>query len=166
MAWNVAAVFLTLSVPLVIFLRHNGYGIVRPETLVIHGLNLVAFLVLELPLTVFLRHQAYGLLWPETLAIHGLTLLGAAVCGLVMTFGGTPGRIVAATALAVLVVDVQTDWITAVGLRLLLNVLGWGLVFWVVRRRVRSFLVALAVPMLIIAFLTPSPATVHEAGTP
>lgn len=126
----------------------------------------VSFLVLLIPLTVFLRHNSYGILRPEILVILGLTLLAALLLGLVSALGRTPGRVLVATFLAVMIVDIQTDWITTVGLRLLLNVLGWGLFFWLVRARIPTVLTALAVPMLAVSLVTSGPPPMHEVGTP
>jgi len=121
---------------------------------------------LAVPLVLFLKHQGYPLGRPETLVLLGLTLLTGMLCGLIMTWGRTAGRVVVVTALVVLLVDVQTNWITTLGLRLLLNILGWGFLCWLLRRHLPRILVWVAVPMLVAAVLTPGPPARVVVGEP
>ena len=96
--------------------------------------SLAATLLLWLPLVIFLRHNRYPLFTPEVGVLLGITALAGLFWGSVMTVGRTPARVAVTTLLAVLVVDVQTDWITTWGLRLLLNVALFGTLAFLLRR--------------------------------
>lgn len=94
-----------------------------------------ACFVLATPLLNFLRHNGYPLWRPEVGLLALVLVAAAALLGAVMYRTGQVGRAVVLVALMTLVVDVQTEWITTVGLRLLLVVGALSLVAWVFRRR-------------------------------
>ncbi|MCK9996298.1 MAG: hypothetical protein KAH56_08475 [Candidatus Krumholzibacteria bacterium] len=124
------------------------------------------FLTAVLPLLIFLKHSDYSLHAPETLIIFGLILIFALVCGLLMIPGGTPARIIIFAWLAVLIVDVQTDWITTLGLRLLLNSIFFGVLFWFLRRRLTRLVVIMVGLMVLVTVLLPGEETVIKTGEP
>lgn len=108
-----------------------------------------ASLILLLPLLVFFRHNDYDLLRPEVAACVAWVVGAGLFWGLVMGLGGLIGRVLVTTLLLVLLVDVQSDWLTTVGLRLLLNVVGFGAVAWLVRRRLSRVVVVLFGAMIL-----------------
>jgi len=123
-----------------------------------------ATLVLLLPMLVFLRHNDYPLLRPETLSTLLLVALAGLFWGLLMWFGRRSGRIVVTTFLLVLVVDVQTKWITTAGLRLLLTVLAMGALAWLIRRYSSQILVVLFGAMVLGTLFQPADRMVRHRG--
>jgi len=100
------------------------------------------------------------------LVIFGLILVFALVCGLLMIFGRTPARIIILACLAVLVVDIQTDWITTLGLRLLLNSIFFGVLFWFLRRHLSRLIVIVVGLMVLATAVLPGEERVTKAGEP
>ena len=125
-----------------------------------------ATLLLFLPLFIFLKYNAYPLTHPEILLCLALTGLAGLFWGLVMSLGRGPGRLVVTVFLAVLIVDIQTDWITTFGLRLLLNVIFFSVLFWLVRKRLSRFVVLLAGLMVIATLVSPAREQVKVTGSP
>ena len=68
--------------------------------------------------------------------------------------------------LAVLVVDIQTKWITTWGLRLLLNTIFFTVLFWFLRRHLSRITVLVAGAMLLGTLVMPGRAQIRYAGTP
>ena len=124
------------------------------------------FLIAVLPLLIFLKHNGYSLHAPEILVIFSLILVFALVCGLLMIPGGTPARIIIFAWLAVLIVDVQTDWITTLGLRLLFNSIFFGILFWSLRRRLSRLVVFVVGLMVLVTAVLPGENRVTKAGEP
>ena len=124
------------------------------------------FLVAVLPLIIFLKHSGYSLYAPEILVILSLVLGFAGVCGLVMAVGRAPARVIIFTWLAVLVVDVQTDWITTLGLRLLLNLVLFGALFWLLRRHLTRLMVVAGGLMVLVTAVMPGETRVIRDGEP
>jgi hypothetical protein len=124
-----------------------------------------ATLILLLPLAIFFRHNDYPLLQPEV-GLCALWVFGAGACwaGL-MTVGRTVGRVLVTTLLLLLLVDVQTDWLTTVGLRLLLNLVAIGGVAWLLRRRLSQVVVVLFGAMLVATVVQPPGRMVRQQGT-
>ncbi len=114
-----------------------------------------ATLLLWLPLLIFLKDHDYPLVKPETAICLACILVAGLFWGMLMCLGRTPGRIIAMVFLAILVVDVQTDWITTLGLRLLLNILFFGTIFWFLRKRLSKFVVVVAGCMVLGTVLMP-----------
>jgi hypothetical protein len=75
-------------------------------------------------------------------------------------------RIIIFAWLAVLIVDVQTDWITTLGLRLLLNSIFFGVLFWFLRRHLTRLVVIAAGLMVLVTVLLPGEKTVTKTGDP
>ncbi len=124
------------------------------------------FLVATIPLVNYLKHAEYSLVSPEILIIYGLILIQAFIFAYLMIPGGAPLRVFIYGALAVLVVDVQTDWITTIGLRLLLNILFFGGLFWILRRRLTSFIIVVAGAVLLSTLVLPGGDGVVRTGEP
>ena len=124
------------------------------------------FLVAAIPLVNYLRNAEYSQVSPEILIIYGLILVLAAIFAYLMVPGGSPLRIIIYGALAVLVVDVQTDWITTIGLRLLLHSLFFGGLFWILRRRLTSFVIVVAGAVLLSMLVLPGGNRVIRSGEP
>ncbi len=124
------------------------------------------FLVAVLPFAIFLKHTGYSLLTPEILTIFGLILGFAVLCGILMIPGRAAVRVFVFAAMAILVVDVQTDWITTVGLRLLLNVVFFGTLFWFLRRRLTLIILFLAGAMVLGTVVLPGQNPVVHVGEP
>ena len=82
---------------------------------------------------VFLRFNGYGIKHPEVFVCCGLIAVAGLGWGLLMGLGQV-ARVLVTTFLLVLLVDVQTEWLTTVGLRLLLNVALLGAATWFLRR--------------------------------
>ena len=113
-----------------------------------------AALLLLLPFLVFLRHNDYGILSPEIATCTLLILLAGFFWSLLMGLGQAV-RIVVTTFLIVLLIDVQTEWLTTVGLRLLLNVIGFGLLCWLMRRVLSRAVVVVVAAMTLATILQP-----------
>ena len=124
------------------------------------------FLAAVLPILIFLKHSDYSLHSPEILALFALILVFALVCGLVMIPGRNPARVFIFTFLALLVVDVQTDWITTVGLRLLLNTIFFGVLFWLLRRYLSRLIVVIIGMMVLVTAVLPGYEGVENVGDP
>lgn len=124
------------------------------------------FLAAALPFLIFIKHAHYSLHAPEILAIFGLIFVFAVVCGLVMIAGRMPARVTVFTFLALLVVDVQTDWITTVGLRLLLNTIFFGVLFWLLRRRLSRLVVLTIGLMVLVTAVLPTDERAEHVGDP
>jgi len=114
------------------------------------------FLILVLPLTIYLKHIDYSLFAPEVLSIFALILLLSAVCRLAALPGKTPAYVITLTAVAVLAIDIQTDLITTVGLRLLLISGFFGTLFWFMRKHMPNFIVLVAGALVLATVLLPS----------
>jgi len=123
-----------------------------------------AILLLGLPLIIFLKYNAYPLAHPEVLLCLALIGLAGLILGVVMSLGRSPGRIVVMVFLAVLVVDIQTDWINALGLRLLLNFIFFSTLFWFLRKRLSPAVVLVAGLMVMGALVSPSGKQVRING--
>jgi hypothetical protein len=134
----------------------------RIRTLILDAL--AATLILWLPLIVFLRHNRYPLVSGEVGILLGLVLVAGLFWGGIMSLGRTPGRVAVVAFLAVVVVDVQTDWITTWGLRLLLNVLFFGAAAWLLRRRLPLAAILLAGIMILGTLITPPGPAFRRAG--
>lgn len=131
------------------------------------GLNAaVATLLLWLPFVVFLKHNSYGLACPEVLLLAGLMALAGLIWGAVATVGRTVGRVAVFAFLAVLVVDVQTGWITTFGLRLLLNAVVFGILAWLLRRRLAPAVILLAGVMTLGTVVAPGRPPHARTGPP
>ena len=124
------------------------------------------FLAAVLPLIIFLKHSGYALLVPEILVIFSLVLGFALICGLLVFFGRTPARIIILTSIAVLIVDIQTDWITTLGLRLLLNIIFFGTMFWLLRRHLTRLVVVMVGLMVLVTAVMPGEKWVTRVGEP
>jgi hypothetical protein len=123
-----------------------------------------ATLMLWLPLFIFLKHHAYPLARPEIALCIVFVVAAGLFWGLVMSLGRVPGRIVVMAFLAILVVDIQTEWITTWGLRLLLNVLFFSTLFWFFRKRLSRIVVVLVGVMVLATLVAPSREQVRIAG--
>lgn len=124
-----------------------------------------ASLVLLLPLLIFFRHNDYDLLRPEVAACVFWVVVAGLFWGGVMCLGGLIGRVLVTTLLLILLVDVQTDWLTTVGLRLLLNTVGIGGVAWLLRRRLSRVVVVLFGAMLVATLFQAPGSMVRRQGT-
>jgi len=114
-----------------------------------------ATLMLLLPLLIFFKHHDYPLHRPESVLFLGLVVFAGLIFGMGMNLGRVPGRFIVTVFLAVLVVDIQTNWITTWGLRLLLNVLLFSCLFWFLRRRLSQVVLVVAGAMVIGTLVTP-----------
>ena len=123
-----------------------------------------ATLLLWLPLFIFLKHHAYPLTRPEIFLCLVIVGLAGLFWGMVMSLGRLPGRIVVMVFLASLIVDIQTDWITTWGLRLLLNVLFFSTLFWLLRKRLSRLVVLLAGVMVLATLVSPPREQVRITG--
>jgi hypothetical protein len=123
-----------------------------------------AILMLWLPLIIYLKHHAYPMVSPEAVLCLVLTAAAGLFWGLLMTVGRTPVRLAVTVFLAVLIVDIQTDWISGWALRLLLNVLFFSTLFWFMRKRLSQIMVLLAGVMILGTLVTPSREQVRIAG--
>lgn len=121
-------------------------------------------LTLLLPLLIFLKHHDYPLTQPESSLLLALVIPVGLVFGLLMSLGRIPGRLALTVFLAVLVVDIQTTWITTWGLRLLLNVLGFGILFWFLRRHLSQVVLIIAAAMVVGTLVTPGREQVWTGG--
>lgn len=128
--------------------------------------TMAAFLVLAVPLVTFLRYHHYPLHQTETFVVFGLVAMAALFWGLLMTLGRTAGRVAVITFLCVLAVDVQTEWITTLGLRLLLNVLFFGVLAWFFRRRLAVIACGAAGAAVLASLVTPAAPLVTRTGLP
>ena len=126
--------------------------------------SLAATLLLWLPLVIFLRHNQYPLFTSEVMILLGIFAIAGLFWGGVMTAGRTAARVAVVTALAVLVVDVQTDWITTWGLRLLLSILVFGTLAWFLRRPLAGAVILLAGLMILGTLVTPTGPAARRAG--
>lgn len=124
-----------------------------------------AFLVLLLPLLIFLKHHDYPLARSEITLLLLVVLLAGLLCGVAMSLGGVWGRWLVSVFLAVLVVDIQTHWITTWGLRLLLAVLFFGVLFWFLRRRLSQVVVLVAGVMILGTLVAPARQQVRTSGS-
>lgn len=124
------------------------------------------FLLGVLPLVIFLKFAGYPLLVPETLVMYLWTLAMACVGGLLMIPAGTPLRVAVFTALCVLIVDVQTTWITTWGVRLLLNIILWGMLGLLLRRHLSRIMVWMGGAMVLASLFVTSPTLLVEHGRP
>lgn len=124
------------------------------------------FLLAVLPLVIFLKNAEYSLLAAESFVIFGLILGFALLCGLLLVIEGKIFRIIVFTFLAILVVDVQTDWISTLGLRLLLNVIFFGGLFWLVHRHLSRILVLMVGLMVLATVVMPGHRAVSNSGEP
>jgi hypothetical protein len=122
--------------------------------------------VVLLPLVIFLKHNSYPLSNPETVLLVSLVIMAGLFCGVLMNLGPRPTRIVVLVFLAVLVVDIQTHWITTWGLRLLLNVLFFSGLFWLLRKRLSQAVALLAGAMLLGTLLMPAREQIRLTGPP
>jgi hypothetical protein len=124
------------------------------------------FLIAVLPLLIFLKHNGYPLYAPEILVIFSLVGFFALVCGLLIFLGESLARILIYAWLAVLIVDVQTDWITTLGLRLLLNSVFFGVLFWFIRRRLTRLVVLVVGLMVLVTAVMPGEKRLTRTGEP
>lgn len=122
--------------------------------------------ILTLPLTVFLKHNDYSLLRPESLICLGLAILAGILSGTLMTIGRNPWRLVMTICLLVLLVDIQTTWITTWGTRLLLVTLFFTGLTWLLRRRLSQAVTLICGAMLLTTLILPGEATVWRVGHP
>ena len=111
--------------------------------------SLAAALLLWLPLLVFFKHNGYPIFRSEVGLCLMLVALAALFWGAVMTTGRTVGRVAVVSFLIVLVVDIQTGWITTWGLRLLLNGLAAAAFAWLFRRRLSKVIIVVAGAMIL-----------------
>lgn len=123
-----------------------------------------AILVVLLPLLVFLKHHDYPLATPEIGILLGLSCLAGIFWGILMILGGPATRLVVTVFLAVMVVDIQTTWITTLGLRLVLNVLFFGTLFWFLRRRLSPVVLVVAGAMVLGTLVSPGREQVRPRG--
>jgi len=123
-----------------------------------------ATLVLWLPLLIFFKHNDYGLLRPEVAACGAWVAVAGIVWGLIMWLGRTTVRVLVITFLLLLLVDVQTDWLTTVSLRLLLNVAGLGTLTWLLRRRLSRLIVVLFGAMILATIVQAPGRMVRQQG--
>ncbi len=119
-----------------------------------------------LPLAIYLKHNDYPLANPETILLLAVVVLAGLFWGGVMSLGRMPGRFLVLLFLAILTVDIQTHWITTWGLRLLLNVLFFSVLFWFLRKRLSQVILVLAGAMLLGTLVTPGTDQMRTAGTP
>jgi len=100
-----------------------------------------------LPMMIFFRHNDYELL-SSVFALSSVPLLVAGfICALFMGLGRW-ARIPVVIFLLVLLIDIQTGWLTTIGLRLLLVVVGCGAVTWIFRKRLSQVLLVLFMAMI------------------
>jgi hypothetical protein len=112
--------------------------------------------VVLLPMAIYFKHHDYPVGNPESLLILTVTLVAGLLWGLLMNLGGTPGRMAVVVFLALLTVDIQTDWFTTWELRLLLNLVFFGAVAWFLRRRLSEVTLVLAGAMLLGTLVMPA----------
>ena len=123
-----------------------------------------ATMILALPLVIFFRHNDYSLLRPEVAACFAWVAAAGLIWGLMMWLGRTAGRVIVTTFLLLMLVDVQTGWLTVIGLRLGLNLLGLGLVCWFLRRRLSSVVVVLFGAMMLATLFQAPGQMVRQRG--
>jgi len=124
-----------------------------------------ATLLLWLPLLIFFNHHNYPWTKPESLLCLLISALVGLFWGIVMTLGYTIARIAVMVFLTVLIVDVQTDWITTWGLRLLLNVLFFSALYWILRRRLSQIVVVFVGAMIIGTLVSPAREQIRTTGS-
>ena len=113
-----------------------------------------AWLIMATPLLVFVKHHGYSLDSPELLLVFALVLVMGVLAGLAMHLTGRIGRPVITVFLLTVLVDIQTKWITTLGLRLVLTVLGLSLVVWIFRKKLsQAVTLIFGVMILTTAFL-------------
>lgn len=123
-----------------------------------------AFFVLATPLLNFLRHNGYPFWRAEVGLLALVVVLVAGLLGWVMNRTGQPGRAVVLVALMTLVVDVQTRWITTLGLRLLLVVVALSLVAWIFRRHLTRTVALVFGLMFLATLLVPGQPLIRQRG--
>ncbi len=100
-----------------------------------------AFFILLLPLLIFFKHNDFPLTQPESLISFLVLLLVAIFFGMLMSVGRQIGKTLVVTFLLVLVIDIQTDWITTVGFRLFLSVIAMGSLSWLLKKHLAQWVV-------------------------
>ncbi len=128
---------------------------------------LAAPFLLLAPLTTFVAHAGYPFYAPEILlcmlAVGGAGL----VCGAIMASGPSWLRILGATGLVSLVIDVQSGWFAALGLRKAsVIVVAVAALCWLLRGRLGQFLAVVSGVLWLTSFLVPASATWQVQGAP
>ncbi len=124
------------------------------------------FFIAVLPLLVYLKHAGYRLWAPEILILGGVVLAFSMVGGLLVKFGKVPAHAAILTALSLVVIDVQTDWFTTVGLRLLLCTVSLGGLFWLLRRRLSQVVVVGVGLVVLVTAVLPGEQRTTQTGAP
>ena len=117
------------------------------------------FLLLA-PLTTFVAHAGYPFYAPELLLC--LVAVGGAglVCGAIMASGPSWLRILGATGLVSVVIDVQSGWFAALGLRKAsVIVFAVAALCWLLRERLGQLLAVVSGVLWLTSFLVPASAT-------
>ncbi len=123
-----------------------------------------AYQIILLPLIIFLRHNDYPLRYTESLICIFLVFLVGIFWGMLMYLGGQWGRVLVTTFLLVLLVDIQTGWITTVGLRLLINVVVFGTLSWLLRKRLSQVLSLVFAAMILGTLIQPTGRMFQKQG--
>jgi len=117
------------------------------------------FLLLA-PLTTFVAHAGYPFYAPELLLC--LVAVGGAglVCGAIMASGPSWLRILGATGLVSVVIDVQSGWFAALGLRKAsVIVFAVAALCWLLRERLGQLLAVVSGVLWLTSFLVPASAS-------
>ena len=123
------------------------------------------FLMMATPLLVFVRHHRYFLGAPElVLVFSALAGLGV-LTGLVMKFTGWIGRPVITVFLLTVLVDIQTKWITTIGLRLLLTIIGLSVLVWIFRKILSQTVTLIFGIMFLTTLFLPGEDAVRRTGS-
>lgn len=124
------------------------------------------FLIAILPLLIYLKKMDYSLRTPEVLIIASVILAISLLLRLVLIPGKTPAYVAALTVVSVLVVDIQTDWITTLGLRLLLSTIFFCALFWFTRKHLHSLVTIVVGAMVLVTAVLPGEKSAGSIGEP
>ncbi len=124
------------------------------------------FLVAVLPLLVFLRHHDYPLVAAETLLLFGLVLAFTLVCQVVVRCLGTPAYVAIMAFLATVVVDVQTEWVRFVDLRLVVCFGAFAVMFRFLRRSAPQVPALVGALMVLATLVSPGAGRDNQDSSP
>ncbi len=121
-------------------------------------------LIVLMPLLVFFKYNNYPLLSSEALTGLLLVLIPGLILGGLMHLGRNIGRIIVITSLLVLLIDIQTSWITTIGLRLFICILVCGGISWLIRKKISQLMVLVFGAMIIGTIVQPSGKMLQSQG--
>jgi hypothetical protein len=119
-----------------------------------------AALLLVVPFTVFVRHHGYSVFRPEILiCVAAIAAIGV-TCGVLMTLGGTPIRVLMTALLVTLFVDFHSPWFDSWNVQLI-GTFAATLLLGCLLRRHLSEIVAVTFAVLLLGAFFQGPAADH-----